>query len=152
MLFSLLVLETLSWIDDLLGADQRRLSSSESIRDELGRSVRSCDTLESAVFGADWRRVVARRRLRPSSLSSRSPRRRDRRSHRRLFLSVRSRTVGRSGSSRRSCLGRLENGPTQGKPMELACFSCARRPVGGTSAKRKCWSANSVYSDSFRFE
>ena len=53
MLFSLLVLETLLWIDDLLGADQRRLSSSESIRDELGRSVRSCDTLESAVFGAD---------------------------------------------------------------------------------------------------
>ena len=69
MLFSLLVLETLLWIDDLLGADQRRLSSSESIRDELGRSVRICDTLESAVFGADWRRVVARRRLRPSSSS-----------------------------------------------------------------------------------
>ena len=54
MLFSVLVLSTtLLWIDDLIGADQRRLSSSESIRDELGRSVRSCDTLESAVFGAD---------------------------------------------------------------------------------------------------
>ena len=43
----------LLWIDDLVGADQRRLSSSESIGDELGRCARSCDTLECAVFGVD---------------------------------------------------------------------------------------------------